>query len=116
MEDLVTQVMTGAIDREVGIRRLTVQAAVQRKISCPDCDCIMDQHRATVIERDGKPRGISCNKCYTQNVDRWAIGLHSCSADTIRQTFEGLQILDWDSQRPLSQDVIEAIQANQAQK
>jgi len=113
MENLISQAMTGQLDRETAIRQFTVQAAVQRRINCPDCDCILDQRRATVIERNGKPAGISCNKCYRQNVDRWAIGLHNCSAETVRQTFDGLSILDWNSQRPLAQDVNDAIQAKQ---
>jgi len=116
MENLITQAMTGQLDRETAIRQFTVQAAVQRRISCPDCGCILDQRRATVIERNRKPAGISCTVCYSKNVDQWAIDLHNWSADTIRQTFDGLLILDWNSQRPLAQDVNDAIQTKQTKQ
>lgn len=111
--DPIEAALTGQLDHATALRQWTVKTCVQRRIQCPDCLDVLDQHRATVLETSGKPRGISCNKCYTRNVDGWAIGLHSCSAETIRQTFSGIEVLQWDSQRPLAQDVIEAIQAKQ---
>lgn len=114
--DPIEAALTGQLDHTTALRQWTVKTCVQRRIQCPDCLAVLDQHRATVLETSGKPKGISCNKCYTRNVDSWAIGLHNCSAETVRQTFEGIDVLQWDSQRPLSQDVIEAIQARQAQQ
>lgn len=111
--DPIEAAMTGQLDQETAIRHFTVKTCVQRRIQCPDCLAVLDQHRATVLERQGKPKGISCNKCYQKNLERWAIGLHSCSDETIRETFTGIDVLQWDSQRPLSVDVLAAMASKQ---
>lgn len=112
-DTLIADALAGRIDHTTALRQFTLQRAVMHRINCPDCGSVMDQSRATVIERNGKPAGISCNGCYTANVDRWAIGLHTCTAETIRETFDGLEILQWDSQRPLSVDVLAAMASKQ---
>jgi len=95
MDDLVTQAMTGQLDRETALRRITIQQAVQRKINCPDCDCILDQHRTTVIERDGRPVGISCHKCYSATMQRTAKACAGREEKHIRSMLQGLTAINW---------------------
>lgn len=110
MDDLVTQVMTGALDREVGIRRLTVQTAVQRKIYCPDCDSILDQRRATVIERDTKPVGVSCDKCYRATMERTAKACAGRDTDYIKSMLAGLSAIRWNETTKCADDVLQLMQ------
>lgn len=110
MEDLITQVMSGSLDREVGIRRLTVQTAVQRKINCPDCGCILDQRSATVIERDTRAIGVSCNKCYSAIMHRTAKACAGRDRAHIESMLAGLTAVRWNEQTTCAADVFDLMQ------
>ena len=95
MDDLVTQAMTGQLDKETALRRITIQQAVSRRINCPDCGCILDQHRTTVVEKNGRPAGISCHKCYSATMQRTAKACAGRDEQYIRSMLNGLSALNW---------------------
>jgi len=110
MENLVAQVMSGSIDREVGMRRITVQAAVQRKIYCPDCDSILDCRSATVLERDTRAVGVSCDRCYRAVMMKTAKACQGRDRKYIESMLSGLSALRWNEQTSCSADVLELMQ------
>lgn len=95
MDTLLSQAMTGQLDQETALRRITVQSAVKRKIHCPDCNAILDQTRTTVIEKDGSPIGISCHKCYSATMQRTAKVCAGRDEQHIRSMLHGLTAINW---------------------
>lgn len=114
-DTLIADAMAGRIDKATAFRQYTVQAAVQRKITCPDCSSILDQRRATVLETNGRSIGISCNACYQKTLQK--VASKGLTPDGVRLMLHGLNAVKWDSETKCSDDVLQLIaQQTQAQQ
>ena len=108
---LIADALAGRIDKATAFRQYTVQAAVSRKITCPDCGSVLDQSRATVLETDGRSVAVCCNPCYQLTLQR--VASKGLSADGIRLMLHGLNAVTWLAETKCADDVLQLIAQQQ---
>lgn len=113
-DSLIADALAGRIDKATAFRQFTVQAAVQRKINCPDCGAVLDQRRATVLETDGRSVAVCCDRCYQLTLQK--VASKGLSADGIRLMLHGLHAVKWDTETKCSDDVLQLIAQQQTQQ
>lgn len=111
---LIADALAGKIDKATAIRQYTVQAAVQRKITCPDCGSVLDQSRAVVLETDGRSVAVCCDQCYQLTLQR--VADKHMTPDGIRLMLHGLNAVTWTTESKCSDDVLQLIAQQQTQQ
>lgn len=110
-DNIIADAMAGKIDKATAYRQFTVQSAVQRKITCPDCGSVLDQHRATVLESDGRSVAVCCDRCYQLTLQR--VADKHLTPDGIRLMLHGLHAVTWTAETKCADDVLQLVAQQQ---
>lgn len=100
------QIEEDSIDREVGMRRITVLQAVQKHLYCPECNSLLDHRGAVILERDTHAIGVSCGQCYHAKMRRIAESCAGRDRKYIESMQAGLTAVSWNDRCDRAADVM----------